>query len=514
MIKIKLSAGSKYISDKEAQAIESLQRLLSGENGYIIPAMFIGKKISNREIDAVLILPDAILLLDFKNWGGQRIEIEGINGRVRCLTNGLWEARENSLPKYQYAVKELATQLRREKRWLPICPPIYSVMVFTSIEITTSPQVSFAGRDPNNPQPEDGVGACRIEQFPRLLAAFRAANSTAMSLNSVQQSNLAKILLQEVKSPAQPVQRRIGGYVTIAEHHVDAFLNCKIYLGEGEITKEQVWIKEYEQVLPSPSQPGKRERLVLRHALILSNFPQHKNIVDYRTNVPTDQHLYVILSREPGVFLSELLSGKPLGPTMQADLQRFPFNLEARLRILGDLLKALEFLTQQPNFERSAYRDLRPDNIFVQFTDSTPIAQLFNLDCTKFPDTVTTKFSHLKKGLERSPDWEDYASPELLDYIESGQIRAGGQPRFTGNISSDIFSWAIIAWELLTDELPFPDTGAKLSGRRDLWPNHLTSQLRNEESTFSPQTIQLIEACLEVSPASRPRLATLRSHFR
>jgi hypothetical protein len=60
MIKIKLTAGSRYISQSEAQAVEHLQRILSREEGYILPVLFIGKRVENREIDAILLLPDAI----------------------------------------------------------------------------------------------------------------------------------------------------------------------------------------------------------------------------------------------------------------------------------------------------------------------------------------------------------------------------------------------------------------------------------------------------------------------
>src|SRR5258708_6998431 len=165
MIKIKLAAGSKYISEVEQQAIESLRRLLSVEDGCIIPIMFIGKQVSNREIDAILLLPDAIFLLDFKNWAGQRIEVEGFNGEVRRLMNGAWEEEHNSLPNYGYATRELATRLKRES-WLLARPPIYSIMVFTGIGLTSVPQVSFASGDPKRPQPRDGVSACRIEQLP------------------------------------------------------------------------------------------------------------------------------------------------------------------------------------------------------------------------------------------------------------------------------------------------------------------------------------------------------------
>src|SRR6266576_3816192 len=79
MIKIKLSAGSKHSRLHEARAIKNLQHILSREDGYLIPIMFVGEQLTNREIDAVLLLPDIIFFLDFKNWPAQRIEVEGLN---------------------------------------------------------------------------------------------------------------------------------------------------------------------------------------------------------------------------------------------------------------------------------------------------------------------------------------------------------------------------------------------------------------------------------------------------
>src|SRR5581483_2796503 len=206
----------------------------------------------------------------------------------------------------------------------------------------------------------------------------------------------------------------------------------------------------------------------------------------------------------------ELLYGKPLGNTSQAELQKFPFNLQARLQILGDLLSALDYLTQQQGFEHSAYRDLRPDNIFVHLTNSSPMAQLFNFDCTKIPGSYT-KLSSIKSGHRRFPQWDDYASPELLEYIDTTSDTS--RANFTGDVRSDLFSWATIAWEMLTGDLPFADIEAKLANRRKPWPEQLIPQVQTEADRLSPEAIQLIEACLDRLPSRRPPLAALRSHF-
>lgn len=117
----------------------------------------------------------------------------------------------------------------------------------------------------------------------------------------------------------------------------------------------------------------------------------------------------------------------------------------------------------------------------------------------------------MKSGQKRFPLWDDYASPELLDYIDFSDSTSA--TNFAGDVSSDLFSWATIAWELLVGELPFTDTEAKLKGRRNLWPDNLTLQLQVEADLLFPNAIRLIEECLDRSPAKRPNLALLRRYF-
>jgi hypothetical protein len=163
-------------------------------------------------------------------------------------------------------------------------------MVFTSIEHRTKPQILFDGGDPQRPQFRGEANACRIEQLPQLIGAFRVASPSKVQLNRSQLANLAEILVKKPKSSAKPRQKRIADYVYTTEHHFDPFLDCKIYPGEGELLKEPVWIKEYDQVLASPDQPDRR------------TFPQHKNIVVYRAVQATASHLYIILERKPRRF--------------------------------------------------------------------------------------------------------------------------------------------------------------------------------------------------------------------
>jgi hypothetical protein len=506
MLKIKLTAGSHYIKQDEAQAIEELQQILSSEEGYIIPVVFVGYQIVNREIDAILLLSDAIFLLDFKHWDGERVEIASINAPIRYRWRGIWEERENTLVKYEYAAKEIAGQLKLLRDWLPMHPPIYPVMIFTG-----SASVSFAHGDPRFPQPDHGVGACHIEYFPRLLEAFRKATSKRVRLNASQRSALANLLRSQMKA-AKHHRKHIDDYIVTAEHHVDAFLDCKIYEGEDEIFHQPVWLKEYKQILASPDQRNQREKLMLRHADVLLRFPQHPNIVTYRHHKSTPSHLYVILSRKPGAFLSELITQKPFGRTTQAELSRIPFDLNTRLKLLGDILTALEYLTQQSDFAYAAYRDLRPDNIFVQYDGTVPVAQLFNLDCTKLPNAIT-KLGHMKEGVKRDRDWIDYASPELLAYIESEETVANTSHGFTGDVRSDLFSWAVIAWELLTGELPFADTEVKLSDQRRPWPSSCAEWGHMLSNSLSAEITGLFEACLAHDPVLRPSLSTLKKHF-
>ena len=517
-MKIVYTAGAKESKTPEVQAVKELERLLSSENGFLMPNVFLGKELSNREIDAILALRDAIFLLDFKNWGGQRIEVEGLNGRVRRLRDGAWKDEKNTLVSYEYAAKELPNLL---KKAIPQCPRVYAVMVFTSFGLGSKqkPPVSFAGGDPQRPQIKQGVTACRLEQLPQVIAAFRAAAASKVQLGAVELAQIQKVLRSAIKEPAQPRRRSVEGYVILNEHHQDPFLNCTIYAGESETLQEPVWIKEYAQELTTPEQREQQRRLALRHADVLYRLPQHPNIVSYRASQTTDCHLYVILARRPGVFLSEFISGEPQGTTTSAELKKIPSTLAPRLAILGDLHKALEFLTQQPDFEKSAYRDLRPESVFVQYSDGAkPVAQLFHFDNMKLDGAkiaqAATRLRFLKEGKRRATTWDEYAAPELVEYIDSSQQKGNKGTSFSGGVSSDIYSWGIIAWELLTGERPFANSVAKDNDMRKPWPAQLPSSIAKAGERLSTEQVRLIAACLNVKSAQRPTLANLRQHFR
>lgn len=530
-MKIVYTAGAKESKTTEVQAVKELERLLSSEKGFLMPNVFVGKELSNREIDAILVLRDAIFLLDFKNWGGQRIEVEGINGRVRRLRNGVWKDEKNTLVSYEYATKELPNLL---KKAIPQCPRVYAVMVFTSFGLGSEqkPQISFAGGDPQHPQFKQGVTACRLEQLPRVIAAFRTAAASKVELGkvelgAVELAQVQKVLHSAIKEPAQPGKRSVDGYVILNEHHQDPFLNCTIYIGESETLQEPVWIKEYAQELTTPEQREQHRRLALRHADVLHRLPQHPNIVSYRASQSTDFHLYIMLVRHPGIFLNEFMSGN-LGnlqvptdlqvPTASAPPKKMPSTLATRLSILGDLLKALEFLTQQPTFEKSAYRDLRPESIFVQYSgEAKPVAQLFHFDNMKLDGAkiaqAATRLRFLKEGKRRAATWDEYAAPELIEYVDSSQKKGNKGASFSGGVSSDIYSWGIIAWELLTGERPFANSVAKDNDMRKPWPAQLPSSIAKAGERLSTEHVRLIAACLDVTPAQRPTLANLRRHF-
>ena len=520
-MKIVYTAGAKESKTTEVQAVKELERLFSSEKGFLMPNVFVGKELSNREIDAILVLRDAIFLLDFKNWGGQRIEVEGINGRVRRLRDGVWKDEKNTLISYEYATKELPNML---KKAIPQCPRVYAVLVFTSFGLGSEqkPQVSFAGGDPQRPQIKQGVTACRLEQLPQVIAAFRAASKVewgSVELGSMELAQVQKALHSAIKEPAQPRRRSVDGYVILNEYHQDPFLNCTIHTGESETLQEPVWIKEYAQELTTPEQRDQQRRLALRHADVLHRLPQHPNIVSYRASKTTDFHLYVILTRDPGIFLSEFISGNLQETATNAGLKKIPSTLASRLAILGDLLKALEFLIQQPDFEKSAYRDLRPESVFVRYSGGAkPVAQLFHFDNIKLDGAkiaqAATRLRFLKEGKRRAATWDEYAAPELIEYIDSSQKKGNKGTSFSGGVSSDIYSWGIIAWELLTGERPFANSVAKDNDMRKPWPAQQPSRIAEAGERLSAEQVRLIAACLNVKPTQRPTLANLRQYFR
>ncbi len=231
-----------------------------------------------------------------------------------------------------------------------------------------------------------------------------------------------------------------------------------------------------------------------REALALAQL-NHPNVCQVHDWVETPGGAYLALEWVEGRTLDQAAQGKPL---------------KERLRLLRQVLAGLE----AAHAKGLVHRDLKPANVMVTSEGTVKVldfglARLADLSGTDFStpahtpnlSNVMIKEPSQSQSGKRSSVWEGmtqaglfmgspaYASPEQIGGKKVGP-------------PSDLFSFGILAWELLCGEHPFPFEGrqrmqAILGGHSKPFPK-----------TFKDRKLrELLERCLSREPVLRPTAA-------
>jgi serine/threonine protein kinase len=185
-----------------------------------------------------------------------------------------------------------------------------------------------------------------------------------------------------------------------------------------------------------------------------------------------------ILLREEAIVMEYMPNGS-LDKLIKKD-GFLPVNI--RLRIALDILQGLYELHKY----RILHGDLKPANILL---DAYCRAFLCDFDESRF-EHIDPKFEYSSRSL--------YLAPETFQ-------RSSGY-----STASDIYSFGIVLWELLTRSKPYKHLALEgnyiAKGIFDAILNHKTNPF---PENFDPRLKILIQSCWEIEPGKRPSAAQL-----
>jgi hypothetical protein len=194
---------------------------------------------------------------------------------------------------------------------------------------------------------------------------------------------------------------------------------------------------------------------------------RHPNIVQFVGASNVKDNLAILIEYAPFGSLSSVLSKSKLPYLM-------------KLTILLETAKALQFL----HLNRVIHRDIKPQNILVFSLEPKSSVHI------KLTDFGTSRFiSDTTMTVTKNVGTTLYMAPEAL----------GKNPRI--DKSADIYSFAILMWELLYERQPF----AEYDWQSDV-ENHVKNggRLPLDNNSLNPEFTKLVEDCWKHDPSTRP----------
>lgn len=202
-----------------------------------------------------------------------------------------------------------------------------------------------------------------------------------------------------------------------------------------------------------------------------------KRLVEFKhPNILQAHSVFAAQNNTKLVLITEFVSP---GNLKRFLARKIPLNVSVLRNWLSQVLRGLHYLhSQSPPF---IHRTLKCEHIYIRANVGE--LKIGSLDLSLFMDgTHPVEF-------EATPG---FMAPELGD----------------GNYSekADVYSFGMLALELLTGEYPYPDTISSYQ----IWKRQETGQKPPNLGQISDQAaLQLIERCLDVNPDRRPTCAEL-----
>ena len=213
-----------------------------------------------------------------------------------------------------------------------------------------------------------------------------------------------------------------------------------------------------------------------REVVLLSRF-RHENIVMFRG---------AVIDAEMCGLVSELCCDTIYDRLHTAAAREKPPSWDERLRWARDIARAMTYLhTRSPPV---VHRDLKSMNVLLDTQGNVKLCD-FGMARVREHTYITTQH------IAGSPSW---MAPEVLRGDDF-------------NDQSDIYSFGVVLWEIVTMKVPWPDkTMAQLVGLIGFSGNKLPIPSSEKVPGCPVALLSIIEACF-APPAERPPFRTLRT---
>ncbi|NLB77437.1 MAG: protein kinase [Clostridiaceae bacterium] len=365
--------------DQEIDAIKETCRLLYKDvfRDFKIIVGYYAKPSKGRtlEIDALLVCPLGVFVLEFKNWRGN-ISLSSVDGPTIYQ---MQKEHPNPAKNVRFAVRALQSVFPRDRK-----PPTMGLVLFTH----KAPSVQFGSNNSQDYLVSGELGMGKLEKLSTLMKDT-ASNCGATKLYAKKQYlEWVKDLTKDGGSiPEYP--RRIGDIELHENIESDKMLDINTFRGVKLPSRIPAIIKEYPLglLIHEKDIEKEKERLV-RDIAALENLGNHPGLIQQLGHQFNDNETVVFLAYRD----------ESLVPLERVDLTSISF--ADKLKMLIDLLETIKFIHASGIIHRS----IDPQNVFLSPQGKLKLGG-FNLSRIQGHNTVF----HLLKG-----KGGDFVAPEIL----------------------------------------------------------------------------------------------------
>ncbi|RKS78819.1 serine/threonine protein kinase [Actinomadura pelletieri DSM 43383] len=430
------------------------------------------------EVDLVVVMPHAVCIIDVKGTRG-RVEVAG--RRWYPSNRGSFHSPVAKLRDHARALKgELA---RRD-------PSLNRVYVDALVVLTADDAVLIDASD----RPDaDAHDVSRLDDLITVLADVSRVRSGFPRDIRRHRRAILNSLRGVVQIPTGPqrfgnwvVRERLGVTDEVTEYRA----------GNATVTTSQtVLLRVYKADPFQPENAREAERIAIANAYeVLAKMPRHECVVGCRDFFATeDESQFVLVLDDVRGGALRLRIGNP----------RQALAMDARYRVIADILRGLA----HAHAHRVIHRALSPASVLVA-TGGKGMLTGFDYARPEDPRTHTV--------VNRLADAVDpaYVAPEC-------QSRAQAMSR-----ASDVYAAGVIAYQMLTGELPFASTSDQYEKRSVLpteplgaagVPRRVTELLGRmcaQEPSARPSAAEALRALMGASRATSGRGTATRVDYR